>query len=511
MTIATRRIAAWAALLVTLALAGHRGGAQAPPRRQLLLVVDGLRPDYITPVVMPRLSALGRRGIVFTAHHSVFPTVTRVNSSSMSTGVYPETHGLMGNAVYSEQTFPTRGVNTYQAAELEAMEKAEGRLLTAPTLGAALQQAGKRFVVFSAGSSGSALLLNHPVHNGAVINPEFIDPTSLAPKVLAAVGKGPAEAVPNNVRNAWAVDAYLSLGLGELSADVTAVWLGDPDGTAHQTGIGSATTTQALRYVDAEIGRIEDTLRERGLLPTTNIIVASDHGFSTHIGTLQLAQLVAPFVRALPDGTPDIVVTEGAINFRGAADRARVTAVVAELQKRPEVGAIFTRPAAPGSMQGLIPGTLSFNVARWNHARASAIMISGNWTAEPNEAGFPGTTTQAGTAGHGTSSPYDVHNTLLAAGPDFREHATSSVPTGNVDLAPTLLTLLGLSVPSSMTGRSIDEALARGPAISAVRVQQTTERARTADGSYEIIAHISTAAGRRYLDYTEVRRQERPR
>jgi predicted AlkP superfamily pyrophosphatase or phosphodiesterase len=499
-----------ACVLVLVCLGLVVAGAQAPPaHRQLLIVVDGLRPDYITPAVMPRLSALGARGSVFSAHHSVFPTVTRVNASSMSTGAYPESHGLLGNTVYSEKTQPTHGINTSDHVQLLAMEKAEGRLLTAPTLGEALQAAGKRFLVVSAGSSGSALLLNHPVYNGAVINPEFIDPPSLAPRVLAAVGKGPEEAVPNNLRNAWAVNAYLTLGLGELQSDVTAIWFGDPDATAHQKGIGSETTIQALKYVDAEIGRVEDALRARGLLSTTNIIVASDHGFSTQTGTLQLAALVAPFSRRLPDGTPDLVVTEGAINFRTPPEPDRVAAIVSALQKKPEVGAIFTSPASEGSMAGAVPGTLSFNVARWTHARSSAIMVSGNWTADANDAGFPGQTTQAGVAGHGTSSPYDVHNTLIAAGPDFREHAVSNVPTSNVDLAPTLLRLLKLPVPATMSGRPIDEGLVSGPALDSVVVGHTTETARTADGSYEVTAHISTAAARRYLDYTEVRRQAR--
>lgn len=476
---------------------------QAPQRRQLLLIVDGLRPDYITPEVMPRLQALGSRGIVFTAHHSVFPTVTRVNASSMSTGAYPEAHGVLANTIYSEKTFPTKGLNTSDHEQLLAMEKAEGQLQTAPTLGSALRASGRKFLVISAGSPGSALLLNHPVYNGAVINPEFIDPPALAPKVLAAVGEAPQESVPNNVRNRWAVDAYLSLGLGELQSDVTAIWFGDPDATAHQKGIGSETTVQALKYVDGEIGRIEDTLRSRGLLDRTNIIVASDHGFSTHTGTLQLAQAVAKYSRPTPDGGRDIVVTEGAINFRGAVDPARVAEVVADLQARPEVGAIFTRPASPGSTQGVVPGTLSYGVARWNHPRAAAIMISGNWTEETNAFGFPGKTTQGGVAGHGTSSPYDVHNTLLAAGPDFRTRATSRVPTSNVDLAPTLLRLLGLPVPKSMAGRPIEEGFVKGPDPAAVTVSRTSATARTPDGSYEVTAHLSTAAGHTYLDYTE--------
>ena len=128
-------------------------GAQAP-RSNLLLVIDGLRPDYVTPEIMPRLYALGQRGIVFEAHHSVFPTVTRVNASSISTGSYPETHGLMGNTIYSEKTFPGKGLDTSEQPQLAAMEKAEGQLLTAPTLGEALDRAGKKMLVISAGSTG---------------------------------------------------------------------------------------------------------------------------------------------------------------------------------------------------------------------------------------------------------------------------------------------------------------------------------------------------------------------
>jgi arylsulfatase A-like enzyme len=500
-----RRLVLAAACAAALGLGTAQ--AQAPRHTQLLLIVDGLRPDYITQAVMPRLLALGERGIVFTAHHSVFPTVTRVNASSISTGSYPESHGVMGNTIYSEKTFPNKGLNTSDHEQLLQMERAEGRLQTAATLGAALQAAGRRFLVISAGSPGSALLLNHPVYNGAVINPEFIDPPSLAPTVVAAVGTGPDEAVPNNVRNRWAVDAYLSLGLGDLKSDVTAIWFGDPDATAHQKGIGSETTVQALKYVDAEIGRIEDTLRSRGLFSSTNIIVASDHGFSTHTGTLQLAQAVAKYSRPAPDGGRDIVVTEGAINFRGPVDEARVREVVADLQARPEVGAIFTRPARPGSPQGIVPGTLSYSVAKWSHPRASAIMISGNWTEEKNAAGFPGKTTQGGVAGHGTSSPYDIHNILMAAGPEFRTHATSAVPTSNADLAPTLLRLLGMAVPRGMTGRPIEEGFLTGPDPGSVKVSHASETARTPDGSYEVTAHLSTAAGHTYLDYTETVRK----
>src|SRR5512143_533995 len=102
-----RRFAVLAALFFAGALS-----AQAPRTTHLVIVVDGLRPDYVTPEVMPRLSRLGRRGIVFTAHHSVFPTVTRVNASSIVTGAYPEPHALLGNTIYIPSVNATRGLDT---------------------------------------------------------------------------------------------------------------------------------------------------------------------------------------------------------------------------------------------------------------------------------------------------------------------------------------------------------------------------------------------------------------
>jgi hypothetical protein len=58
---------------------------------------------------------------------------------------------------------------------------------------------------------------------------------------------------------------------------------------------------------------------------------------------------------------------------------------------------------------------------------------------------------------HGSFSPVDVHNFLAANGPDFRQHFTDYLPTGNVDVAPTIAYLLGL--PFHSEGRVLHEAL----------------------------------------------------
>jgi hypothetical protein len=160
-------------LIAAVLLCGATDAVAQPaaiPRTHLVIVVDGLRPDYVTAEVMPRLYRLGQRGVVFRAHHSVFPTVTRVNGSSLVTGAYPDRHGLMGNVIYIPAAEPTRALDTGARANLEAIERADGRLLTAPTLSEMLAPVGKSLLAVGSGSTGSAYVLNHTRATGGIIH-----------------------------------------------------------------------------------------------------------------------------------------------------------------------------------------------------------------------------------------------------------------------------------------------------------------------------------------------------
>jgi arylsulfatase A-like enzyme len=53
-----------------------------------------------------------------------------------------------------------------------------------------------------------------------------------------------------------------------------------------------------------------------------------------------------------------------------------------------------------------------------------------------------------------------MNNTLIASGPDFRRGWTDEVPSGNIDVAPTILWILGLAPAHPMDGRVLREALA---------------------------------------------------
>src|SRR6185503_3644830 len=96
-----------------------------------------------------------------------------------------------------------------------------------------------------------------------------------------------------------------------------------------------------------------------------------------------------------------------------------------------------------------------------------------------------------GTAGHGSSSPWDIHNTLIAAGPDLKQGVTIDAPSANVDFAPTFLKLLGLAVPATVQGRPLEEGLAGGAALEANAVRTIEHTASTADGAYAVTGTFS--------------------
>ncbi len=157
-------------------------------------------------------------------------------------------------------------------------------------------------------------------------------------------------------------------------------------------------------------------------------------------------------------------------------DAALVKRTVRFLQSQEFLGAIFV-----AKRYGDIPGTLpAEDVHLENAARGPDIIISYAWDADAVIQGFRGTeyASQANERGeHGSFSPIDVHNTLVAAGPDFQQRFSDPLPSGNVDVAPTIARLLGLSLPGAQ-GRVLHEALA-GPLMRALadyRVRSTTLR-----------------------------------
>jgi len=497
-----------AAFLSTAAFLSPNGRSFAADH-QLLIVIDGFRPDYLTEELTPNLYSLSKQGVFFENHHAVYPTVTRVNASSFSTGCYPAKHGLMENTVYFPEIDRTGGLSTGSRENLEKiMASTNGKLLTSKTLGEILQENGKKLVAFSSGSPGSCFLLNHKVSGGAVFHVTYTLPESLAGEAEEVLGPEPEEGYPNEAASHYAMSAVIEFGFKRMKPEAMILWLTDPDHTAHKYGMGSPTTNESIRLADGEIGRLIAFLEEEGLRDKTNLLITSDHGFSTHAGKIDLTTLLAQHGFKKSKNSTDAVIVGPMISVENR-DPERIQGIVTLLQKTPEIGAIFTKAKEPGSPEGWVMGTLSFDLIHWSHDRAADILVSADWNDHANEYGFKGESMNRGVAGHGTTSPWDIHNTLIAVGPDFKKGITNVVPTGNVDMAPTLLHLAGVEPPEHMDGRVLEEALIGGPDPATVEVEKEVyEVHRNAEGvDYTLQLNESKVGGTSYIDQTVVSRE----
>lgn len=476
--------------------------------RTLIVFFDGLRPDYITPEGMPHLYAFKQRGSYGKQHHSVFPTVTRVNASSYSTGSYPGTHGLLGNSVYFPEVSRNSSLNTGEAEELNKIVAAtQGKLLTAVSLGEILQSVGKKMMVFSSGSTGQAMMQNHTVSGGAVINPAMILPATMKETVIKDIGPIPPSAKPNTARHQWVTDALIRYGFAEDGPAVNAIWYSDPDATAHSDGIGSATAIASIKSVDEQFGRILAAIGQKGWTNTVNIIISTDHGFVTHVGKEGLSEFLVKQGLKKDKESEDVVLAGGAIYVKDH-DKNIIKKIVAALQAQEWVGAIFTPAKKRGEMTGVIEGTLSFDAIHWNHERAADILVDVNWDDCKNSAGYEGTSYSRGVAGHGSLSPYEVHIPLIASGPAFKKAFELDAPTSNVDIVPTILHIHGIAIPASMDGRVVYEMLASPDktAVPTVKKETLSTKVKTDWGSYELQLEYSVMGKYRYVNFAKVKR-----
>ncbi len=481
----------------------------------LVLIFDGLRPEYISPERMPNLHALGEKGVVAERHHAVYPTVTRVNAASLSTGATPGTHGMLHNTIY----LPEVSEQAFSSADLEMLQRAGkrtgDRLLTAATLGETLEAAGKRLWAAGSSGNGTTYLLNHRLSGyGAASARGFLAPQSSGRRILGIMEElAPADAEPPyRQRNRWAFEALLKVGLDEFQPQAAFLWITDPDFTTHREGVGAPLTLEAVRHVDEELGRLIDGIRERGLEDRINIFVTTDHGFSTLTNEMDPEEAVAA---SGVDPEQYMVVPDRPKVYVKNSDPEIIRRIAQTLQRDETVGAVFTRAGNPGDPFGAVPGTLSLDSVFYDHDRAPDILFDADWSDRKNEYGFAGHTTQTRyPASHGSASPFDIGIHLVAAGPDIRQGKRSDVPTGNIDLAPTICYLLGVSPADSMEGRVLHELLRDGPESAEVSVAERSITARTRlddDGSldYEVTVHRLRVDETEYLHFTETRRHRR--
>ncbi|MFM9152861.1 MAG: alkaline phosphatase family protein [Methylocystis sp.] len=294
-----------------------------PLRHNLIIfIADGLRPGLVTPETAPTLARLMAEGVRFSNTHSMFPTFTTPNASAMATGHKLGDTGDFSNTIDAGFQVPGAGDSLTPFLESDPIlgdvdEHYSGDYLNQDTVMKAAREAGLNTA--SIGKLGPALIFDHTERSGEQtlifddstgrpagipLNKEIkrrleaaglpIEAPSRGENAKAGDFQNQGALYSNDIQQAYFANVTTKVILPKFKEEkkpfMLVFWSRDPDGTQHNQGdslnrlvpgINGPTTLKAIHNADNNLAEILSTLKTLGLKETTNIIVASDHGFST--------------------------------------------------------------------------------------------------------------------------------------------------------------------------------------------------------------------------------------
>ncbi len=471
----------------------------------ILMVWDGMRFDYATPENAPNLCKLAEGGVTFLHHHPVYISVTEVNATAMATGVYPGQSGIIGNNDFRPGIDPNKPIESDSES---AIRKGDSDLpehfIAYPTVAEILHANGLRTAI--TGTKPVALLHDRAERadgdpNGVVFAGNTL-PASLKEKLEETLGEFPKAGLDKIKLDQWTLGALTNALWKDNLPDYSLLWMAEPDFSQHRAGPGSAAALKAIKGDDDNLGKLIEALRAKNMYDSTDIIIVSDHGFSTVLTNCDVAKTlemngIPAYRRAPRDGQKpgDVMVVGNAGSvfcYVNGHDAKRIEQVVHCLQAQEYAGVIFS--SVP------VEGAFSLADGHVDTTHHPDVIMAMRWTPDISKTGAPvmiysdGTSYTPGHGTHGTLSMTDMHNICFASGPDFAKGMKDSLPSGNIDVAPTILWLLGVQPKEKMTGRVLSEALTiPAPPIGEV-IEQRKESSFKGDGF----------TWRQYLDWSSV-------
>lgn len=567
------------------------------PRNLILFVPDGLRGEIVTPQTAPAMAEVRDKGVNFRNSHSLFPTFTTANASAMATGHYLGDTGDFSNTIYTGYPVgPANGTVTpfleVDPVIIDVDEHFGGNYLNEETVLNLARAQG--YSTAAIGKLGPTLIFDHTdkpgaegLHsividdatggkNGVPLSEEMKAALTKANLPLATPSRGdngksgdaktPGTLVPNTAQQAYFTDAATKVVLPMFKERgkpfVLVLWSRDPDGTQHNAGdslntvtpgINGPTSLAGIKNADNNLAQLRKALDDLGLAATTNIIIASDHGFSTisketktspsakitYEDTpkdfLPMGFLAIDLAKALklplfdpnnknarvPDNEhpkagngllgedptkPQLVVaTNGGSDliYLPNHERSLARRTINALLQQDYVSGIFVDDAL-----GRFPGTLSMSELGLKGKAVTptpAIVVSfRSYVAgcdQPTNCSVEvaDTVLRQGQGMHGNFSRGDTLNFMAAIGPDFKSGYVDPLPVSNADVGVTAAKLLGLAPKpkGDLIGRVMTEAMPNG---ATPRAYSGTVKSQISANGLRTVLKFQRVSKHRYFD-----------
>ncbi|WP_425908168.1 alkaline phosphatase family protein [Nitrobacter sp. TKz-YC02] len=587
-----RRTVLLSASLITLSV-GAASAPNATSRNLILFIPDGLRGRIVTPQTAPAMAELREKGVNFKNSHSLFPTLTMANGSAMASGHYLGDTGTFSNTIYTGYSSVPAGDTVVPFIENDAVlgdidEHFNGDYLNEDTILRMARAQG--FSTAAIGKLGPTLLFDHTDRgkntividdstggkNGVALSDEMNDALTKANLPLATPSRGdngkagdaktPGTTAANIAQQAYMADVASKVVLPMFKARnkpfVLVFWSRDPDGSQHNTGdslntvtpgINGPTSMAGIKNADNNLAQLRKALDDLGLAASTNIIVSSDHGFSTiskESKTSPSAKisyedtpkdflppgfLAIDLAKALDlplfdpnnknaqvgDNThpkrgngvlgqdaskPDVVIaTNGGSDLIYIPDKDRklVDRTIQALLEQDYISGIFVADEL-----GRFPGTLPMSElgleGKAMTPHPSIVVNFRSWSSgckEPTNCSvqIADSVLRQGQGIHGSFSRGDTLNFTAAIGPDFKSGYVDALPVSSADVGTTAVKIMGLTQKpqGKLIGRVMTEAMPNGATPQAY---SGVVKSRTSANGLRTVLNFQRVGTQRYFD-----------
>jgi Type I phosphodiesterase / nucleotide pyrophosphatase len=465
-------------------------GASASPPYVVLIVLDGARPEYFNVAGIPHVRSLMRNGTQYTnAFAGILESETPSAHVAIATGSEPRINGIpsfwwasSGNVQVSLFS-PTK----IRAGDMEKIIRQSG----VPTIAGMVhaQSRSSKVVALSGSKYYAADALGGPdaditmyfqsTAKGQFI-PTYIPGHAPPPGLFNVPGLVTASThMPLGVQNHLAMKLAVET-FSRVRQKVTLInlpefdWpLGHVDGgTLDPNGV--KTLMQAF---DRDLGMVQDAYRKAGVLDQTLFVLMSDHGMMPLTHKVSQSDLTAAVTKA---GTSPVsqAYTSGVYLWLKNESRAALAAQNIAKLNNPHIQSVYARiRTAKGFTYTRITSSKLLR-SRGTESANQYLLNSFNGANAPDivVAFTEGTGCEPGgqskwKADHGGTSWQAQRLPLILSGPGIRSGYTSSYPARLIDIAPTILQVMGAS-HKRMQGIPLADAL-KAPPSWAVQWQRT--------------------------------------
>jgi arylsulfatase A-like enzyme len=479
-------------LLTGLLDTGSEGDAEtALPSSALYLcfiVLDGFRPEYRNLAAMPSLDALAASGISYDrAWVGQLESETPAGHATLTTGSYPKHDGIIGfewrDPVMRREVMDGWELpgqlgqigRDMQHVHAHSIPQAVKRANPAATVVALSSEKSYAADAMAAGAADYAFY-HRRVHGNLV-------PTALAgtvPPPGMLTQSHLALPIPMQHLTDWDTlsGRVAQTALQTIRPQVMMVNLPGSDYYGHKFG-GLESPHLMARVIsgqDEQIGTIVQAYRDTGLFERTLFVITSDHGMVPNHHEVSPRVVTAI---AQDTGAEVLFHTGGTGKYVYLTDRSqsRAHAVAAELSRLANITAAYFRiegnqyEAVGPKLDPALDGAYRYLFSTFAGPSAPDVIA-------PYRENTIGATFRALYGNHGGMSWGAQTIPLVLSGPGVRRGVRSAAPARLVDVAPTVMRLMGMTLPSP-DGIVLADALEHprvGEMVDQTKLRPTLER-----------------------------------